>query len=587
MANEVLIPAEGSASVVTFLVKIDGEAIPQTFEVSTLAVTKEVNRIPRAKVILIDGDAAAADFPASNEELFIPGKEIELFAGFESQEEKIFQGLIVKHGLKINAAGQSMLKLECMDAAFQTTLARKNRYFSEVLDSDAIEDILGEYDLSPEVDPTEVNHQEMVQYETSDFDFIVTRAEANGRLCFISDGVFAIKAPDTSPEPVLTLRYGDTLLEFEAEIDVRDQYPAVKSQSWDYVNQELLEVEGADPGIEEGGNLSASDLSAIGGLASYDLRHSGQVVEEELQAWADACLLRSRLAKIKGRAKFQGFAGVVPGDMVSVEGVGERFSGKAFVSGVRHHISEGSWTTDVQLGLSAQWFAERIQLSPPPASSLLSGVEGLQVGIVTALEGDPDEENRILVKVPVISTEEEGIWARIATLDAGTGDGEGRGTFFLPEIDDEVIVGFINGDPRDPVVLGMMHSSGKPAPLSASDDNHEKGIITRSDMKLLFNDETKTMQMETPAGKKVMLDEDQGVIQLEDENGNKIVMDSSGIVIESASDLVLKAGANLQAEGSANVEMKAGASFKAEGSAGAEVSTSAIAVLKGSLVQIN
>jgi len=93
--------------------------------------------------------------------------------------------------------------------------------------------------------------------------------------------------------------------------------------------------------------------------------------------------------------------------------------------------------------------------------------------------------------------------------------------------------------------------------------------------------------METPAGKKVLLDEDQGVIQLEDENGNKIVMDSSGIVIESASDLVLKAGANLQAEGSANLELKAGASFKAEGSAGAEVTTSAVAVLKGSLVQIN
>ncbi|MEL6625193.1 MAG: phage baseplate assembly protein V, partial [Bacteroidota bacterium] len=172
-------------------------------------------------------------------------------------------------------------------------------------------------------------------------------------------------------------------------------------------------------------------------------------------------------------------------------------------------------------------------------------------------------------------------------LDAGTGEGAGRGTFFLPEIEDEVIIGFINGDPRDPVVLGMLHSSNKPAPLEASNDNHEKGIVTRSDMKLLFNDETKTLQMETPAGKKVLLDEDQGVIQLEDENGNKIVMDSSGIVIESASDLVLKAGANLQAEGSANLELKAGASFKAEGSAGAEVTTSAVAVLKGSLVQIN
>ncbi len=587
MSNEVLIPASGSASVVTYLVKIDGADVPQTFQVAKMVVTKEINRIPRAKVVILDGDTAAADFPASNEELFIPGKEIELFAGFESQEDLIFKGIIVKHGIKINTNGQSMLKLECLDTAFKTTLSKKNRYFIDATDADVIETLLEEYDLTLEVDATDVTHQEMVQFEATDFDFIVSRAEANSKFCFISDGTFAVKAVDTGAEPVLTLQFGDNLLDFEAEIDARDQYPAVKSFGWDYANQELLEAEAEDPALDEGGNVPGADISGVGELASFDLRHSGQVIQEELQAWADACLLKSRLAKIKGRAKFQGFAGIKPGDMVQLQGVGERFTGKAFVSGVRQDVAEGSWRTDIQIGLSTEWFTERVQLAPPSASSLLPGIQGLQVGIVTQLEGDPDGENRILVRVPVISTEEEGIWARVAALDAGTGEGAGRGTFFLPEIEDEVIIGFINGDPRDPVVLGMLHSSNKPAPLEASNDNHEKGIVTRSDMKLLFNDETKTLQMETPAGKKVLLDEDQGVIQLEDENGNKIVMDSSGIVIESASDLVLKAGANLQAEGSANLELKAGASFKAEGSAGAEVTTSAVAVLKGSLVQIN
>jgi len=227
--------------------------------------------------------------------------------------------------------------------------------------------------------------------------------------------------------------------------------------------------------------VPGADISGVGELASFDLRHSGQVIQEELQAWADACLLKSRLAKIKGRAKFQGFAGIKPGDMVQLQGVGERFTGKAFVSGVRQDVAEGSWRTDIQIGLSTEWFTERVQLAPPSASSLLPGIQGLQVGIVTQLEGDPDGENRILVRVPVISTEEEGIWARVAALDAGTGEGAGRGTFFLPEIEDEVIIGFINGDPRDPVVLGMLHSSNKPAPLEASNDNHEKGIVSGED----------------------------------------------------------------------------------------------------------
>ncbi|MEL6132138.1 MAG: type VI secretion system tip protein VgrG, partial [Bacteroidota bacterium] len=437
MSNEVLTPANGSASVVTYLVKIDGSDVPQTFQVAKMVVTKEVNRIPRAKVVILDGDAATADFPASNEELFIPGKEIEVLAGFESEEELIFKGIIVKHGIKIKSNGQSMLKLACLDAAFRTTLARKNRYFAEVTDADVMEEILGAYSLTPEVDPTDVTHQEMVQFESTDFDFVVSRAEANGKFCFISDGIFGVKAIDTSTEPVLTLQFGDNLLDFEAEIDARDQYPAVKSYSWDYANQELLETEAADPGLEEGGNVSGSDLSGIGELESFDLRHSGQVVQEELQAWADVCLLKSRLSKIKGRAKFQGFAGVKPGDMVQLQGVGERFNGKAFVSGVRQDVAEGSWTTDIQIGLSTEWFAERVQIAPPTASSLIPGIQGLQVGTVTQLEGDPDGENRILVKVPIISTEEEGIWARVSTLDAGAGEGAGRGTFFLPEIDDE------------------------------------------------------------------------------------------------------------------------------------------------------
>ena len=170
----------------------------------------------------------------------------------------------------------------------------------------------------------------------------------------------------------------------------------------------------------------------------------------------------------------------------------------------------------------------------------------------------------------------------MASLDAG----ENRGAFFRPEIGDEVIVGFINDDPNHAVVLGMLHSSAKPAPLVASDDNHEKGFFTRSEMKILFNDEKKSIAIETPAGKKIILDEDAGTIVIEDENSNVFTLDSSGVVMETAGDFSIKASGDLNLEGT-NVNVKANAQFKAEGSAGAEVSTSAVAVLKGSLVQIN
>lgn len=216
-------------------------------------------------------------------------------------------------------------------------------------------------------------------------------------------------------------------------------------------------------------------------------------------------------------------------------------------------------------------------------NALIPAIQGLHIGIVTQLQDDPAGEDRIKVRMPVISTEEEGIWARIATLDAG----ENRGTFFRPEIGDEVIVGFLDNDPRHPVVLGMCNSSAKPAPLQAKDDNPEKGYVSRSEIKLLFDDEKKTLLLQTPGGNKILLtDEDQG-IQLEDQNGNKIVLDSNGIKIESAKELTLKAAQALKVEG-LSVDVKAQTGFKADGGGGCELSAgNGSTVVKGGIVRIN
>jgi len=270
--------------------------------------------------------------------------------------------------------------------------------------------------------------------------------------------------------------------------------------------------------------------------------------------------------------------------MVELKGFGSRFNGKAFVSSVYHEFSPNQkWFTHLGLGLDPKWFSQEYDdIIDVAASGLLPAVKGLHIGIVTALEGDPDGENRIQVKLPMISLEEDGIWARYASPDAGNE----RGIYFRPELDDEVIVAFINEDPRDPVVLGMLHSSSKPAPFEAADDNHEKGIVTREKLKVVFNDEKKTIDIETPNGNKLQFTDEDGAILLEDENGNKISMNADGITIESAKDLILKASGDISMEGT-GIEIKASAQLKAEGSAGAEVSSGGQTVISGSLVQIN
>ncbi|WP_332912555.1 hypothetical protein [Algoriphagus boritolerans] len=191
-----------------------------------------------------------------------------------------------------------------------------------------------------------MTHPEMVQYYVTDWDFILTRAEVNGKISLVEDGSLKIQKPETSAEAKLELQFGVNVVEFHAEMDVRTQYSTSKSISWDLASQELREAEASDPGMDFQSNLSGSQLADVIGLSDFRLQHSGGLDDQELQAWADAKLMRSRLSKIQGQVKILGDNTIRPGDMVSLTGFGDRFNGKAFVSSVYHEISPNrKWYT--------------------------------------------------------------------------------------------------------------------------------------------------------------------------------------------------------------------------------------------------
>lgn len=588
MSNESTIPTPATPDVCTVAVLVDGVEISGEFHVLSVSVIRELNRIPAAIIQMRDGEASASTFAVSNNDYFIPGKKIEIQLGYRSQNESVFKGIVVKHSIRIRKKG-SMLVVECRDESVKMTGGKKNRYFADKKDSDIMEEIIGSYQLQKEVKATTPDLKEVVQYDATDWDFLLCRAEANGQVVMVEDGKVIVDQPATAEEPVIAVQYGATLLELDAEMDARRQSNGIKASSWNAADQELIEVEAREPSTTNNGNLSPSDLAEVLGDDAGEIKHGGKLSQSELQAWADGRLLKERLAKVRGRAKFQGFAGILPGKIIEVTGIGERFEGKMYVSGVRQTVANGNWETDVQFGLSTELFAETYNLRPLPAAGLIPGVSGLQVGVVTVLENDPDGEDRIKVRLPLVSTSEEGIWARVATLDAG----KDRGTFFRPELGDEVVVGFLGDDPRYPVVMGMCHSSAKPAPEPAKDDNHRKGYVSREKMQFIFDDEKKTVVLETPGGNKIVLSEEDKGIVIEDQNGNKITLDDSGIKIESTKDLTLKAAKDIKIEGM-NMDMKAQTAFKAAGTASAEVSGasttikgSATTVIQGGMVQIN
>lgn len=583
MPNERTIPSDQPKTVVTSTITSGGTQIPETCHVLSVVVSKEVNRIPVATIVIADGDPAAQSFEMSNKAEFEPGKEIEIKLGYRSSEETVFKGIVVRHSIKTRKKN-SLLIIECRDKAAKMTAACKSNYFKEMKDSDVMEQLIENYGLDKDVEGTSIEHKQLVQYNCSDWDFLVCRADAAGMLCIPNDGKLAITKPNFSGETVLTVQYGATIHELDAEIDARLQYKAVKGTMWNYTDQELLaDVEAEEPSIPTAGNLDGTTLANVLGEEEFMLYHSGKIEEPELQQWVNAKMMKHRLAKIRGQVKIDGTAAVKPGEIIELQGVGDRFEGKLFVTAVRQQYENGNWQTNIQFGINPEWFAQTFNVQQPLAGALLPAIEGLQIGIVTQLENDPDGEDRILVRIPVIHKDDEGAWCRVSSLDAG----DERGMFFRPEINDEVIVGFINNDPRHGIVLGMLNSSAKPAHLTAKDDNHEKGYQSRSKMKLIFNDEKKSINIETPGGHKVVIDEDAKKIELEDMNGNKIIMNQDGITIESIKEIKMKAATDLKMEGGANANLKGGAQTKVEGGAGAEISSGGATSVKGSIVNLN
>ncbi|MFT3947208.1 MAG: type VI secretion system tip protein VgrG [Agriterribacter sp.] len=587
--EDVLVPPSAKHDVATYKIMIDGVEVEPSYQLLSLSVSKEVNRVPSAKIIFRDGDAAKQTFDLSNQEIFVPGKKIQVNIGRDGINKQAFKGIIITHSIKVKANGNSYLQLECMDEAIKMTIGRHSHYFENVKDNQVFDELISKYKLQSDSEATALQHKELVQHHISDWDFMLLRAEANGMLVNVNDGTIKIAKPSIQKE-VLEIGYGSSVIEFEAEMDARTQYKSVNASSWDYSNQQLFTADTTSSSFAQQGNINSSSLADALSPEKFEMHHSGHKLEQELQSWVDGIMLRSSLAKIRGRAKFTGNASIKPGDTIKLSGLGDRFNGKAFITAVRQDFGNGVWETQIQFGLDAKRYAFlHNDLNDALSAGLVGAINGLQIGKVVQLQNDPDGEDRILVRIPVIDANAQGIWTRVASLDAGND----RGAFFRPEIDDEVIVGFINNDPRDAVVLGMLNSSNKPAPITASDANDEKGFTTRSKMHLSFNDNTKTIVIDTPGGNSITIDEQSMKIEIKDQNQNTLTMNPTGISLQSNANIDIKAGAVLTlgagvslAISGPSLSVKADADVSMQG-ATAKLSSSGITEISGSLVKIN
>lgn len=590
-------PITANSDLVTYQVKSNGSEINGQFQVHSIHIEKMVNRVSFCEIELLDGSVSTEDFPVSDSDAFVPGAEIEILAGYENSNTSVFKGIVTQQSIKIAKDSGSLLVVTVKDKSIKMTVGRNNAYFTKSKDSDVMSKLIGDHGLSTDVTATSTELKEIIQYYATDWDFVLARADVNGMIVITEDGKVSVKKPDDETSEVLKLTYGDDILEFEGELNSVNQLKSIKSSTWDYSSQKVSSQESttSNYGI---GNITSSTLSDVVGLSSYDLQTPALLSEGELTSWSKALSTKSEYAKVTGMVKFQGSSNALPGKILELVGVGKRFTGKGFVSGVSHDISAGNWITTAQIGLSTEWFTAKVETEAPAASGLLPGIQGLQIGKVKQINEDPDSEFRVLIELPLITSGADGVWARLAGFYAS----KGIGAYFYPEVGDEVIVGFLNDDPGSAIILGSVYSSSIAAPFTPDEQNNTKAIVTREKMKITFDEEKKVITIITPSENQIIIsDEDKG-ITLKDQNDNSIKMSTSGIDIKSASNITITAeesvtikgntGITAQASGGdvsikgLNVSCAGDVEFKAEG-VNSQINGSAMVKIEGAMVMVN
>lgn len=177
---------------------------------------------------------------------------------------------------------------------------------------------------------------------------------------------------------------------------------------------------------------------------------------------------------------------------------------------------------------------------------------GVYPAVVTDVQ-DPDAQGRVQVRLPWVG-EEEGhrarVWARLATMMAGAG----RGTWFIPEPGDEVLIAFMGGDPRHPVVTGALWNGVDAPPESMSANNDVRAIVSRAGHRITLDDTEGAgkLELRTSGGHVLTLDDAAGgVITLEHSGGASLVIDASGkVTVTAISKMKLDAPAGLDIQSS-------------------------------------
>ena len=454
------------------IVKVEGKNITETINLQWLHCNTRINHVPILKLRVTEGPAQTTKFPHTDEDTFKIGKKINIKAGLEKQKKTIFNGLITEH--KLGISGMVYLEVIAYGDAIKLTEGPRNQLFAaKKTDTDIIKKLFKDTEIKAgEIATSTIKHGQYFAYQQTPWRTMMARVLSNGFL-FVPqpDSNHIIDPSKQKPEnthKISLLAAG--LQTFELHQDARSIIEKNDLTTWDIKKQELLKPVKGKATLNELTHTAKETLN----LSELHQQEAAPLSPEEIQARANAQQIYRTLDRFQGTLSFDAEAlteylkgkPVALFDVIDLQDFGKNYTGKYLVSGIQHHRKENGWQIILTLGIHLNHTLFSDWLQPPPVPNL--------IGKIAAFKEDPEKLERIPVWLPTITNDDKKVvWARLLSPFAS----QSEGLHVPPSKDDEVIVGFIGGDSRYPVILGATHNPVLKPPLPYDKDNAKRGLF--------------------------------------------------------------------------------------------------------------
>jgi phage protein D len=492
------------------------------------------------------------------------GKELEIKAAATGDRatSTLFKGQIVSLEPEFTPEGV-VIVARALDKGHKLQRVRKVRTFQQVTASDMVSKVASEAGLSADVTNTDVTHEFFQQSAETDWDFVARLARMHDYRFYVDDQTLHFEPPAGEGAPV-TLTWQDNLISFRPRVSGVQQVQTVNVRAWDPKNKQAVtgNASSGTPTSQAGVTRSSVANDLGGGTTMLVDRVAAN--NGEANALAKSALNSRADAYLEAEGTAFGDPKVRAGSTVEIKGVGTKLGGKYVITSSTHtYKGKSGYQTTFQI--SGRSERGLLDLMRPPERHDWN--RDLVVGVVTN-NNDPDQMGRVRVKYPSLSDSEESAWARIASVSAGNA----RGLMMLPQVEEEVIVGFEHGDTRRPIVIGsLFNGKDKPgADLLQSRDgsfallSNEKGHIhTKKDFEIKSDQALKieiTKDVTTKAQGKIEQEASQGTklkagSTYEIEAGSTMTLKGVSVTVEASASLTLKgATVDVQASGPLNLK---------------------------------